>query len=71
MFGVSACTEPVGHSEQPGPCAPLRDYPEHFLATAAQELAYLPDGSAVEQMLDDYRYLRRQLQEWHAMTCNR
>jgi anaerobic glycerol-3-phosphate dehydrogenase len=49
----------------------LRDYPEHFLATAAQKLAYLPDGSAVEQMLDDYRYLRRQLQDWHTMTCNR
>lgn len=70
-FSLSACTEPTRRSERSVTCAPMPDYPEYFLATAAQELAYLPDDSAVEQMLDDYRYLRRQLQDWHAMTCNR
>ena len=42
------------------PCPPVVNYSREFLARAADELASLPVGSAIEQMLADYQVLRDQ-----------
>lgn len=68
-MALSGCSRQVEERAPVAACAPLPDYPDYVLATAAQELAYLPDGSTVEQMLYDYRFLRCQLSDWHTATC--
>jgi hypothetical protein len=42
------------------PCPPLVAYGQDFLGRAADELASLPAGSAIEQMLADYQVMREQ-----------
>lgn len=42
------------------PCPPVVEYSKEFLARAADEVARLPAGSAVEQMLGDYQVMRDQ-----------
>jgi hypothetical protein len=42
------------------PCPPVLPYSREFLARAADELASLPAGSAIEQMLADYQVMREQ-----------
>ena len=46
------------------PCPPVVEYGREFLARSASELDSLPAGSAIEQMLADYRVMRDQ-----ARTC--
>ena len=48
------------------PCPPVVAYSREFLAHAADELASLPVGSAIEQMLADYQVMRDQ-----ARACER
>jgi type IV pilus biogenesis protein CpaD/CtpE len=48
------------------PCPPVVAYSREFLARAADELASLPAGSAIEQMLADYQVMRDQ-----ARACER
>ena len=48
------------------PCPPVVVYSPDFLARAADELASLPAGSAIEQMLADYQVMRDQ-----ARACGR
>src|SRR5512144_1046591 len=48
------------------PCPPVVNYSREFLARAADELASLPAGSAMEQMLADYHVMRDQ-----ARACRR
>ena len=43
-----------------GPCAPVVEYSREFQAQAAEELALLPEGSAVAEMLSDYAVMREQ-----------
>jgi hypothetical protein len=69
VMSTVGCSKRVEPRPDVTSCAPLPDYPDYVLSMAAQELAYLPDGSVVERMLDDYRFLRRQLNEWHSLTC--
>ncbi|MCR9157066.1 MAG: hypothetical protein NXH80_07460 [Rhodobacteraceae bacterium] len=40
---------------------PLVEYSGEFQARAAEELATLPDGSAIVEMMGDYAVLREQL----------
>jgi hypothetical protein len=42
------------------PCPPVVAYSREFLAGAADELALLPERSAIEQMLADYQVMRDQ-----------
>jgi hypothetical protein len=42
------------------PCAPVVAYSQDFLARAADELALLPAGSAIEKMLADYQVMHDQ-----------
>ncbi len=41
-------------------CPPVVDYSREFQARAAEELARLPDGSAVVEMMGDYSVMRQQ-----------
>lgn len=43
-------------------CPPVVAYSREFQARAAQELALLPQGSAIAEMLIDYAITRAQLQ---------
>jgi hypothetical protein len=43
-----------------GACPPVVEYSREFQARAAEELALLPEGSAVEEMLADYAVMREQ-----------
>ena len=43
-----------------GACPPVPAYSREFLARAAGEVEQLPAGSAVEQMLADYKVMRDQ-----------
>ena len=47
-------------------CLPVPTYSREFLARAAGEVGKLPAGSAVEQMLGDYKVMRDQ-----ARSCSR
>ena len=42
-------------------CPPVVAYDREFQARAAEELALLPEGSAVVEMLSDYAVVRQQL----------
>ena len=41
-------------------CPPLVEYGREFQARAAEELARLPEGSAIAEMLSDYAVMREQ-----------
>ena len=41
-------------------CPPVVEYSREFQARAAEELALLPEGSAIADMLSDYGVLRDQ-----------
>ena len=49
-----------------GGCPPVPAYSREFLARATGELARLPIGAAIEQMLADYQVMRDQ-----ARACDR
>lgn len=57
---LSGCTtggsDTGGHSV----CPPVVDYSREFQARAAEELAMLPEGAVVVEMLADYAVLRDQ-----------
>lgn len=57
---LSGCA--TGGSETGGfrTCAPVVEYSREFQATAAEELASLPHGSAIGEMLSDYTVMRDQ-----------
>lgn len=42
-------------------CPPVVAYSREFQARAAEELALLPEGSAIAEMLADYSVMREQL----------
>jgi len=44
----------------PGACAPVVEYSRKFQVRAADELASLPPGSAMGEMLSDYSVMRDQ-----------
>ncbi len=41
-------------------CPPVVEYSREFQARAAEELAMLPDGSAIVEMMGDYAVIRDQ-----------
>ena len=43
-----------------GTCPFVVEYSQEFQARAAEELALLPDGSAVAELLADYAVMRQQ-----------
>jgi hypothetical protein len=41
-------------------CPPIAEYSREIQARAAEELALLPDGSAIVEMMNDYAVMRDQ-----------
>ena len=41
-------------------CPPVVEYSREFQARAAEEMAMLPDGLAIAEMLNDYAVMREQ-----------
>lgn len=50
----------MGGSDTRTPCPPVVDYTNAEQARAADEVAALPEGAAIVQMLSDYAVLRYQ-----------
>ena len=44
-------------------CLPVVGYSDEFQARAAEELALLPEGSAIAEMLADYAVMREQARQ--------
>ena len=57
LSGCATVASDVGVLEA---CPPVVEYSREFQARAAEELALLPEGSAVEEMLADYAVMREQ-----------
>jgi len=57
---ATAGFDPVGVAA----CPPVVEYEAEFEARAAEELALLPDGSVVVEMMSDYAVIREQ-----ALAC--
>ena len=53
---ATADSEPSGVAA----CPPFVEYSREFQARAAEELAVLPDGSAIVEMMGDYAVMRDQ-----------
>ena len=52
----------TGSSDTPGiVCPPVVEYSPELQARAADELALLPDGAAIVEMLGDYAVMREQV----------
>lgn len=62
---LSGCATGVSDGSRLGACPPVVEYSREFQAQAADELALLPDGSAIAEMLSDYAVMREQ-----AAACN-
>ncbi|MEQ9814421.1 MAG: hypothetical protein RLO50_16710 [Azospirillaceae bacterium] len=41
-------------------CPPVVEYSREFQARASEELALLPEGSAIEELLSEYAVMREQ-----------
>lgn len=61
---LSGCATVGSDGSGPGACPPVVEHSREFQARAADEVALLPEGSAIEEMLSDYAVMREQ-----ARTC--
>ena len=57
---LSGCATVGSEGGVSGACPPVVEYSRKFQARAAEELALLPEGSAIGEMLSDYAILRDQ-----------
>ena len=57
---LSGCATVSSDGRAVRTCPPVVDYSREFQARAAEELARLPEGSAIEEMLGDYAAMREQ-----------
>lgn len=57
---LSGCATVRSENGRLATCPPVVDYGREFQARAAEELATLPEGSAIAAMLGDYAVLREQ-----------
>ena len=60
IFGGSGCAAVGFEPHIAAVCPPVVEYSRKFQARAVEELALLPDGSAVAEMLADYAVMRDQ-----------
>jgi len=63
---LSACATGASNVGSLGACPPVVAYSREFQARAAEELALLPEGSAIAEMTIDYAVMREQ-----ARSCAR
>ena len=57
---LSGCATGASDLGSLGTCPPVVEYSREFQAKAAEELALLPEGSAIAEMLSDYAVMRGQ-----------
>jgi len=57
---LSGCATVSSDVDGHGACPPVVEYSGEFQARAAEELALLPNGSAVIEMMSDYVVMRDQ-----------
>lgn len=57
---LSGCATGASDSDGIGTCPPIVEYSPEFQARAAEELALLPEDSAIAEMLSDYAVMREQ-----------
>ncbi len=57
---LSGCATGASDGSGLGACPPIVEYSRDFQARAAEELASLPHGSAIGEMLSDYAVMREQ-----------
>lgn len=57
---LSGCATVRSEDGRLATCPPVVEYGREFQARAAEELALLPQGSAVAEMLSDYAVMREQ-----------
>lgn len=58
---LSGCATGASDVGSPGACPPVVEYSPEFQARAAEELAVLPEGSTIAEMLSDYAVMREQV----------
>jgi uncharacterized protein YceK len=66
MIWLSGCATVNSDGSGPGACPPVVEYSREFQVRAAEELALLPERSAVAEMLADYAVMREQARN----TCS-
>lgn len=57
---LSGCATVGSEDGRLATCPPVVEYGREFQARAAEELAQLPHGSAIGEMLSDYAVMREQ-----------
>ena len=57
---LSGCATVRSEDGRLATCPPVVEYGREFQARASEELALLPQGSAVAEMLSDYAVMREQ-----------
>ncbi|KPQ13979.1 MAG: hypothetical protein HLUCCO18_16305 [Rhodobacteraceae bacterium HLUCCO18] len=57
---LSGCATVGSDGRGTGACPPVVEYGRQFQVRAAEEVALLPEGSAVAEMLSDYGVMRDQ-----------
>jgi uncharacterized protein YceK len=57
---LSGCATVSSDVDGHGACPPVVDYSREFQARAAEELALLPEGAAIAELLSDYSVMRDQ-----------
>ena len=57
---LSGCATGASDGGGPGACLPVVQYSREFQVRAAEELALLPEGSGIEEMLSNYTVMRDQ-----------
>ena len=57
---LSGCGTVGSDGGGPGACPPVVEYSREFQVRAAEELALLPEGAAIAEMLADFAVIRQQ-----------
>jgi hypothetical protein len=60
MSWLTGCATEGFETDGVAACPPVVEYSRELQAQAAEELALLPDGSAVVEMMGDYAVMREQ-----------
>jgi len=60
---LSGCATDASDVGSLGACPPVVEYSPEFQARGAEELALLPEGSAIAEMLSDYAVMREQARD--------
>ena len=61
MSWLNGCATDASDVGSPGACPSVVEYSPEFHALAAEELAVLPEGSAIVEMMADYAAMREQV----------